>query len=69
MCASESKPVLPGAEPFSAPGGPHGALVLHGFTGNCNSMRGIAPSCSFTDGNSRRSVRKVSIRPPGTTWA
>ena len=21
-------PVLPGAEPFSAPGGPHGALVL-----------------------------------------
>jgi carboxylesterase len=30
------------AEPFSAPGGPHGALVLHGFTGNPSSMRGVA---------------------------
>jgi carboxylesterase len=27
---------------FSAPGGPHGALVLHGFTGNPSSMRGVA---------------------------
>jgi carboxylesterase len=35
-------PVLAGAEPFSAPGGPHGALVLHGFTGNPQSMRGLA---------------------------
>ncbi|CAN5779907.1 alpha/beta fold hydrolase [soil metagenome] len=34
--------VLPGAEAWSAPGGPHGALVLHGFTGNPNSMRGVA---------------------------
>jgi carboxylesterase len=34
--------VLPGAEPFSAPGGPHGALVLHGFTGSPQSMRGLA---------------------------
>ena len=34
--------VLPEAEPFSAEGGPHGALVLHGFTGNPSSMRGIA---------------------------
>ena len=34
--------VLPGAEPFSAPGGPHGALVLHGFTGNPQSMRALA---------------------------
>jgi carboxylesterase len=34
--------VLPGAEPWSAPGGPHGALVLHGFTGNPASMRGLA---------------------------
>src|SRR2546428_9012211 len=39
---SEAKPVLPGAEPFSAPGGPHGALVLHGFTGSPQSMRGLA---------------------------
>ena len=27
-------PIIPGAEPFSADGGPQGALVLHGFTGN-----------------------------------
>ena len=32
----------PSAEPFSAPGGPHGALVLHGFTGNPSSVRGLA---------------------------
>ncbi|MGH9034575.1 MAG: alpha/beta hydrolase, partial [Acidimicrobiia bacterium] len=36
------RPVLPGAEPFSAPGGPHGALVVHGFTGNPSSMRPVA---------------------------
>ena len=35
-------PIIAGAEPFSAAGGPRGALVLHGFTGNPNSMRGIA---------------------------
>ena len=34
--------VLPGAEPWSAPGGPHGALVVHGFTGSPQSMRGLA---------------------------
>lgn len=33
---------MAGAEPFSATGGPEGALVLHGFTGNPHSMRGIA---------------------------
>jgi carboxylesterase len=37
-----SEVVLPGAEPYSAPGGPHGVLVLHGFTGNPGSMRGLA---------------------------
>jgi carboxylesterase len=36
-------PVMPGAEAWSSPGGgPHGALVLHGFTGNPHSMRGLA---------------------------
>lgn len=36
-------PVMAGAEPWSSPGGgPHGALALHGFTGNPNSMRGVA---------------------------
>lgn len=34
--------VRPGAEPFSAPGGPHGVLVLHGFTGSPHSLRGVA---------------------------
>jgi carboxylesterase len=34
--------IIPGAEPESIDGGPNGALVVHGFTGNCNSMRGVA---------------------------
>jgi carboxylesterase len=34
--------IMPGAEPESIDGGPHGALVLHGFTGNPQSMRGLA---------------------------
>jgi carboxylesterase len=33
---------MAGAEPFSAAGGRQGALVIHGFTGNTFSMRGIA---------------------------
>lgn len=37
-----SRDLLPGAEPFSAPGGPSGALVIHGFTGSPHSVRGIA---------------------------
>jgi carboxylesterase len=34
--------LLEGAEPFSAPGRPDGALVLHGFTGSPHSIRGLA---------------------------
>jgi carboxylesterase len=34
--------VMPGAEPYSAPGGPGGVLVVHGFTGTPQSMRGLA---------------------------
>ncbi len=35
--------LIPGAEPWSHHGeGPHGALVVHGFTGNPGSMRGVA---------------------------
>src|SRR4051812_22326326 len=34
--------LMPGAEPWAADGGPNGALVLHGFTGNPGSMRGVA---------------------------
>jgi carboxylesterase len=34
--------ILPGAEPLSRQGGPAGVLVLHGFTGNPQSMRPLA---------------------------
>lgn len=33
---------MAGAEPFSAPGGPSGALVLHGITGSPGSVRALA---------------------------
>ncbi len=33
---------MPGAEPYSATGDTRGVLVLHGFTGNPQSMRGLA---------------------------
>lgn len=35
-------PVMAGAEPFSAAGGPNGVLVVHGFTGTPQSLRGLA---------------------------
>jgi carboxylesterase len=38
----DGKDILDGCEPWSARGGPHGALVLHGFTGCPQSMRGLA---------------------------
>ncbi|MGH9302171.1 MAG: alpha/beta hydrolase [Acidimicrobiales bacterium] len=34
--------IIKGAEPYSADAGPLGVLVLHGFTGNPGSMRGLA---------------------------
>lgn len=33
---------MEGAEPFSAPGGPHGVLVIHGITGSPGSVRELA---------------------------
>lgn len=40
-------PTIPGAEPFSHVGsGDAGVLVLHGFTGNPGSMRGLAEACA-----------------------
>ncbi len=41
-CPGVTAPILPGAEPYSATGDARGALVLHGFTGNPQSMRGLA---------------------------
>jgi carboxylesterase len=35
-------PIVPGAEPWSSKGGSNGVLVLHGFTGNPQSMRPLA---------------------------
>ncbi len=35
-------PIIPGAEPFAQAGGASGVLVLHGFTGNPQSMRPLA---------------------------
>jgi carboxylesterase len=35
-------PIMAGSEPFSAPGGPDGVLVVHGFTGNPDSLRRVA---------------------------
>jgi len=34
--------IMPGAEPMSVEGGPLGVLVLHGFTGNPQSVRPLA---------------------------
>lgn len=42
----DQHPVIPGAEPFAADGGPHGVLTLHGFTGNPNSMKGLAQAAA-----------------------
>ena len=42
MQTPDGKDIIPGCEPWSAAGGPHGVLVLHGFTGNPQSMRGLA---------------------------
>ena len=42
MQTPDGKTIIPGCEPWSAEGGPHGTLVLHGFTGNPQSMRGLA---------------------------
>jgi len=41
-----SAPVIPGAEPLSHVGSDDvGVLVIHGFTGNPGSMRGLAEAC------------------------
>lgn len=42
MRSPDGKEIIPGCEPWSADGGPHGVLVLHGFTGSPQSMRGLA---------------------------
>jgi carboxylesterase len=57
-------PVLPGAEPWSADGGPTGALLLHGFTGNPRSMRPWAEMLAAAG----LTVRLPLLPGHGTTW-
>jgi carboxylesterase len=47
-------PLMPGAEPWSADGGRVGVLVVHGFTGNPQSMRPLAEA--FAAGGSTVSL-------------
>jgi carboxylesterase len=48
--ADDVHPVLPGCEPWSSPGGgPNGALVLHGFTGAPQGLRGLAEGFAAAD--------------------
>jgi carboxylesterase len=68
--------VLPGAEPFSAAGGAHGVLVLHGFTGNPQSMRPLAEALAaagFTVELPRLPGHGTSVEDMATTrwddWA
>ena len=42
MQTPDGKDIIPGCEPWAADGGPHGVLVLHGFTGCPQSLRGLA---------------------------
>lgn len=41
MSSRAAEPILEGAEPWSATGGQHAALVLHGFTGSPQSVRDL----------------------------
>src|ERR1035438_10198752 len=43
---SVTAPIIPGCEPWSADGGSHGVLVLHGYTGNPQSMRPLAEAAA-----------------------
>lgn len=45
------RPLLPECEPFTASGGPHGALVLHGLTGCPQPLRPLAQA--FADAGLR----------------
>jgi carboxylesterase len=57
-------PILPGAEPYAADGGPIGVVVCHGFTGNPASMRPWAEHLA----KSGYSVRLPRLPGHGTTW-
>ena len=56
--------ILAGAEEFSFEGGPAGALLIHGFTGGPQGLRGLGEYLA------QRSIAVEGIRLPGhgTTW-
>jgi carboxylesterase len=56
--------ILEGAEEFSFPGGPVGALLVHGFTGSPQGLRGLGEYLA------ERDVAVEGIRLPGhgTSW-
>jgi carboxylesterase len=57
-------PLLPGAEPFSAPGGSVGVLLSHGFTGHPGSMRPWAEHLAAQG----YAVELPRLPGHGTTW-
>ena len=56
--------VQPGAEPFSAEGGPVGVLVLHGFTGSPRTVRPWAEHLAAAG----LTVQAPRLPGHGTTW-
>src|SRR4051794_37186864 len=57
-------PLLPGAEPFEADGGPLGMLLCHGFTGTPQSMRPWAEHAAAAG----LTVRLPRLPGHGTRW-
>ncbi|NHC45620.1 alpha/beta hydrolase [Motilibacter aurantiacus] len=57
-------PLMPGAEPFAADGGPVGALLCHGFTGTPQSLRPWAQHLAAAG----LTVRLPRLAGHGTRW-
>ncbi len=63
-CDDSDMAVMPGAEPFSADGGPVGALLCHGFTGTPQSLRPWAEHLAAAG----LTVDLPRLAGHGTTW-
>lgn len=59
-----SPPIVPGAEPYAADGGPVGVLLSHGFTGSPASMRPWGEHLATLG----HTVRVPRLPGHGTTW-
>jgi carboxylesterase len=57
-------PILAGAEEFSFEGGPVGALLIHGFTGSPQGLRGLGEYLAARD----IAVEGIRLPGHGTTW-